>query len=183
MYATTSALAAKPGRAERETSPLALEPEAGYLRVELGQTLGERRSRVGARVVGDHHLEAERELVSQVSSRAPTFPLERPLLVVHGNDDLDQLPVGVHVVSKHDPPKRRLRAACESVETCNNSKAPEAAHGGLARRDGEGRQARGGGLEWSTDLRAGVGFMVLLSRAMRSVDGTRSSNQPDLSRP
>jgi hypothetical protein len=58
---------------------------------------------VGARVVGDHDAEAERELLVQVRDEELDVVRERRLLVEHGDDDIDRLQVGVHLEPNVNP--------------------------------------------------------------------------------
>jgi hypothetical protein len=86
----------EPRRPQGEAAALACEVERPHLVVPVGERGHDRRRRVGRRVVGDRHGEAERELAAQVGHEVVDVRGERQLFVVHGHDDLDRLQVRVH---------------------------------------------------------------------------------------
>ena len=74
--------AGRPGGAQRAPAALAVQAEhvdAGQL---PGEARGDRRRRVGRRVVGDHDPPRERELGREVAMEPPDAALQRRLLVV-----------------------------------------------------------------------------------------------------
>ena len=86
----------QPGGAQREPASLAVEPEEAHLRL-LGRKAGaDCRRAVGAGVVGDDDREPERVLAPEVVDQQTDVLLEHRLLVVDGDDDLDELSGGIH---------------------------------------------------------------------------------------
>ena len=82
-------VAGRPCRPQRAAAPLALQPQqldAGQL---VAQPRGDRRRRVRGPVVGDDDAPREREAGRKEAVQAPDAALERGLLVVDGDDDVD----------------------------------------------------------------------------------------------
>jgi hypothetical protein len=67
--------------------------------------------RVGARVVGDHDAERERELLAQVREQLLDARAEHVLLVVDRDHELDRLQVRVHETSLGRAAKPQPRTA------------------------------------------------------------------------